>query len=393
MGLFKRYKDKILIILIIFNLITIAIVMMKNSGRGNGSGMNSGIISKAYSDIFKDKLARRTPVVDIAEKVSPVVVCIGAVKTSYVTALRPDFFDFFSPFMSPYQLYQYKERLPFLGSGFIIDSKGYVLTNYHVVEDSSDVFITLVDGRELPGKILDADRIVDVALIKVDAKDLSVAALGDSDDCMIGETVIAIGNPFGNLIEDSHPTVTAGVISALHRNFNEDPNSGRVYQDMIQTDAAINPGNSGGPLVNLNGEVIGINSFIMSRTGGSHGIGFAIPINRAKSVVKEIITYGKIRPLWLDFEFANLTRDIARLLDASSLDGALVTNIRRNGPAYTAGLNPGDIIIKANERIIRNRDDLKNYIITKQVGDKITFEVLRNNKKTTVEYTLQEFKG
>lgn len=386
----KKYYPILFLLLICLNILTLSIVITNSSSEKSSKTFNYDILSKAYSS--SSNMARRTIVVDVAEKINPSIASVGAEITGYVRALNPDFFDFFSPFMSPYQLYQYKERVPFLGSGVIIDSNGYILTNYHVVEGKNEVFITLTDGREFKGKILDADMVVDIALIKIDGTKLVPAVLGNSDECLIGETVIAVGNPFGNLIEDPRPTVTSGVISALHRNFNLDPQSGRVYQDMIQTDAAINPGNSGGPLVNMDGEVIGINSFIMSKTGASHGIGFAIPINRAKTVATEIMTYGKIRPLWLDFEFTNLTKDIAKILGVTSLEGALVTNVQKNGPAFKAGISPGDIIVKANDRIIRNRDDLRNYYITKQVGDKITFEVLRGKESLKIDYVIQEFK-
>jgi len=217
-------------------------------------------------------------------------------------------------------------------------------------------------------------------------------SLGDSDDIMIGETVLAIGNPFGNLIENPNPSVTAGVVSAVKRSFNPDPESLRVYTDMIQTDASINPGNSGGPLVNVKGEVIGINTFIMSRTGASHGIGFAIPINRAKATAREIMSHGRIRPLWRDFDCVNLTPYLMRLLKAPDLQGAVIRRMERGGPAEKSGLQVGDIIRRANARDVRNCADLIAYFSSLQVGDIFTLDVLREGKTLKIQYTIQEYK-
>lgn len=387
----KNFFHFILYFLLIANLICMAALLYKQLNVDSNLNKKFSIISEASAQNPTDNI-RRTRTVEVAEQVSASIVCVGATVTGYVKAVNPAFDDFFYPFMSPYQVYQYKERMPFLGSGVIIDSNGYIITNYHVVEGKKEVFITLMDGREITGNVLDADRVLDIALIKIDANKLPAAKLGDSDSCLIGETVLAIGNPFGNLIEDPRPTVTSGVISALHRNFNYDQENDRVYQDMIQTDAAINPGNSGGALVNLLGEVVGINTFIMSRSGASHGIGFAIPINRAKSVVNEIMKYGRIRTLWLDFEFTNLTRDVTKLLGFNSLEGAIITNLQKDGPAFKAGMAPGDIITKANNTVIKNRDTLRNYFITRQVGDKLVFEIFRKGKTVSIEYVVQEFK-
>ena len=333
-------------------------------------------------------IARRSLVVEAAEKVSSAVVTIGAIRTGYVRSLDPSFNDFFSPFI----LYPYEEKLPYLGSGFIIDPKGYILTNYHVIEGANQVLVTLYDGREMTADIIDADKVVDVAMLKIkEEKAFPSIPLGDSDDIMIGETVLAIGNPFGNLIEDPHPSVTAGVVSALKRSFNPDPESLRVYTDMIQTDASINPGNSGGPLVNVMGEVIGINTFIMSRTGASHGIGFAIPINRAKAISREIMTHGRIRPLWRDYDCVNLTPYLMRLLKGPDLSGAVIRRMERGGPAEKSGLKVGDIIRRANGREVRNCSDLIAYFSSLQVGDLFKLDILREGNPYKIEYMIQEY--
>jgi serine protease Do len=263
------------------------------------------------------------------------------------------FFDFFSD----YAIFPYQEKVPYLGSGVILSADGLVVTNYHVVENAEDVFVTLMDGRELPAKLLDADTVLDVALLKVDGKDLPAVTIGNSDDLMVGEWALAMGNPFGNLIGDPHPTVTVGVISAVKRSFRAGGGSPRVYQDMIQTDAAINPGNSGGALINVAGELVGINTFIMSRSGGSVGIGFAIPVNRVKAVVDEIVQHKRIRSRLVDFRVQNANERLARILGARASKGAVVAEILRGGPAQRAGFQVGDIITAVDGVPVSDAED------------------------------------
>ena len=226
------------------------------------------------NDVY-DSDPGKNPLVLAAEKVSPAVVSVGGTETRlYRRRLYDPFFD---EFIVPFNPYPKTTKIPYRGTGFIVKVEGdtgYVVTNYHVIHELKTVFITLPDRREISAEVLDADMVVDVALLKIKGDNLPVIKMGDSDKLRIGEWVLALGNPFGNWIEDPHPTVTVGVVSALNRSFNPDysnsePNSIRVYQGMIQTDAAINPGNSGGPLVNIRGEIIGINTFIFSRVGGS----------------------------------------------------------------------------------------------------------------------------
>lgn len=325
--------------------------------------------------------SRESPLISSAQKVSPAVVSVGAIKTSYYVD------DWFMPFFA----YKYREKLPNLGSGVIFDKKGYVLTNYHVVENAEKVIVTLPDGKEIEAEFLGADRIVDIALLKVNAKNLPYADLGNSDDLIIGEWVIAIGNPFGNLIGDTQPTVTAGVVSALHRSFFPSGQES-AFLDMIQTDAAINPGNSGGPLVNLNGEVVGISTYIFTTSGGSIGLNFAIPINRAREVTEEIITYGKIRPFFLDFEVIDITSRIARALGISSNDGAVVWQVLRGGPAEKAGLVKWDVILSVNSNKIANRNELVRYILAQHVGSRLELEIIRDGKKSVITYIIVEAK-
>jgi serine protease Do len=242
--------------------------------------------------------SRRTAIVTAAERVSPSVVSVSVVTTRVVRSdpipgmFRDEFFDRFFPPT------EYRQRIPGLGSGVIVDNSGLVLTNEHVVRGAEDVKVTLTDGRQLPAKVLGGTAIYDLAILKVEANKLPVAPLGDSDDLVVGEWAIAIGNPFGYLLADTQPTVTAGVISATRRDIKSEATETGVYKNMIQTDAAINPGNSGGPLVNADGQVIGINTFIFTSTGGSIGLGFAIPINLAKRILGEVEKYGRVRAAW-----------------------------------------------------------------------------------------------
>ncbi|HOE63289.1 MAG TPA: trypsin-like peptidase domain-containing protein [Candidatus Sumerlaeota bacterium] len=377
------------IILCLITVSNLFFFVSANFWQERDAGKKGFIANAEAKENTRDASSRRTRIVDVAQKVSPAVVNVGAIRTAYMRQLDPALHDFFNPFI----LYPYEEKIPFLGSGFILDSAGHVVTNFHVIEGAQKVIVTLTDGREVEADILDADKVVDVAVLKIkDVGNLPYVELGNSDDIMIGESVIALGNPFGNLIEDPHPTVTAGVISAVNRSFNPDMNNMRVYTNMIQTDAAINPGNSGGPLINMNGEVVGVNTFIMSRSGGSHGIGFAIPINRIKSVIKEILEYGQIRPLWRDFECVNLTPHLMRILKTNDRFGSVVRRMEKGGAAEACGLQVGDIIKKANGREVRNSADLMAYFSALQVGDSFELEAFRDGKILKLKYIVKEYK-
>ena len=327
--------------------------------------------------------SRRTEIVDVAERVSPSIVSVGASRTTLFINPHADFFQ-------RYLIYPYQQRIPYLGSGVIVSSDGLVVTNYHVVEKVDDIFITLMDGREVSAKLVDADPLVDLAILRVDAKDLRAIPLGNSDDILVGEWALAMGNPFGNLIGDPVPTVTLGVVSATRRTFRGAAEQGKVYNDMIQTDAAINPGNSGGGLINSDGELIGINTFIMSRSGGSEGIGFAIPVNRVKAILDEVRTYNRIRSRLVDFAVQNATPRIAGMLGAKATSGAVVSEMLKRGPAEQSGLRVGDIITQAAGRPVRNARDLESFLWTQPVGTKVECRADRGGKDVTVEYVLTE---
>jgi serine protease Do len=336
--------------------------------------------------------SRRNAIVTAAERVSPSVVSIGMVTTRIVRGRNPrydDFFDsFFRDFLPPVY-YKRREAIPEVGSGVIVSPDGYIATNYHVVQGAESITIVTPDGRELSGKLVGVHEDSDIAIIKVDAEDLPYSPLGDSDNLLVGEWAIAVGNPFGNLIEDAQPTVTIGVISARKRSFTH--SGGKVYDDMIQTDASINPGNSGGPLVNAAGEVIGINTFIFSRSGGSLGIGFAIPINRVKKMLKEVREHGKIRAVWLGFLVVDIDRQTARALGLPA-GGAVVSSVTIDGPADKAGLKPGDVVMRINSRLIETTSDAVSAFGSVLVGETFSIDVLREDEELQLSLTAAEAK-
>ncbi len=287
--------------------------------------------------------------------------------------------DFFERFFG--QRFPRKFRQMGAGSGFIVSPDGYILTNNHVVGKADKIIVKLADGRQFRAKVVGTDPQSDIAVIKIDAKDLPVLPLGDSDKIEVGEWVLAIGNPFGLT-----QTVTVGIVSAKGR-------SGigiTDYEDFIQTDAAINPGNSGGPLVNLRGEAIGINTAIFSRSGGYMGIGFAIPANMAKVIMNQLIKTGKVTRGWLGVVIQDLTEDLARSFGLKEPEGALVTEVARNSPAAKAGLRQGDVIIAYNGRTVKNVADLRNQVALTAPGTKVKLTIIRDGRRRTLMVTIGE---
>jgi len=337
--------------------------------------------------------SRRNAIVRAAERVGPSVVSVSVLQTRVYrrSALGYPFNDdFFQRFFHPPSV-EYREQVPGLGSGFIIDERGYVLTNEHVVHDAEEITVTLTDGREMPGRLVGADPTYDLAVIKIPAaENLPVCPLADSERLLVGEWAIAIGNPFGFLLNDTQPTVTAGVVSATRRDVKTDASSLGIYKDMIQTDAAINPGNSGGPLANADGEVIGINTFIFTQGGGSLGIGFAIPINRAKRVVEEIINYGRVRSVWIGLVVDEITPYVARYREIENTEGLLVQNVESESPADVAGVQKGDIIRRINGEGISNAKEARRSLFGSQVGDTISLNIEREGRSKDFELLLVE---
>ncbi|MGO9801863.1 MAG: Do family serine endopeptidase [Steroidobacteraceae bacterium] len=258
------------------------------------------------------------------------------------------------------------------GSGVIFDARqGYIVTNAHVVENATEITVTLQDGRDLKAEVVGSDQPSDVAVLKVPASNLSQMPLGDSSHLEVGDFVVAIGNPFG-----LQHTVTSGIVSGLSRTgINPDG-----YEDFIQTDASINPGNSGGALVNLRGELIGINTEILSRSGGNIGIGFAIPVNMARSVMEQLIKYGAVRRGQLGVSMYTVTPDIAHSLGLPSAVGALVSRVVEGSPAEKAGVRVGDVITAVNGQPVKSNSDLRNAIGLLQVGDRVDIGLVREGR-------------
>jgi len=291
-----------------------------------------------------------------------------------------ELFDlFFRDFLPPTQLY--RQRIPSLGSGVLVRSSGVVVTNHHVIEGADELVVTLHDGRSFPAQVAAAHPYSDIAVLQIEGKNLPSATLGSSADLMVGEWAIAVGNPFGNVIADAEPTVTIGVISAKTRSFLPHRQGQRKYVNMIQTDAAINPGNSGGALANALGEVVGINTFILSQSGGSMGIGFAIPIDHVKRVLHEYETYGAVRDVWLGFEIDSVSPGVQQALGLADSLGAIVTAVHTRGPAYEAGLRAGDVIRRINGRPIGDAEDAELALGYVFPGDTFELDVLRKGRE------------
>ncbi|MDI3530389.1 MAG: serine protease DegQ [Candidatus Atribacteria bacterium] len=324
-------------------------------------------------------------VADVVEKVSPAVVNINTLKVAtYRSPFAPFFEDpFFRYFFGDTPQYERKVPVRGLGTGFVFRSDGYILTNNHVVEGADEIKVTFIDGKEFTGKVVGADPLTDLAVVKINASDLPVIPLGDSDKARVGEWVIAIGNPYGL----SH-TVTVGVLSAKGRPI-QSGDSGREYENFLQTDAAINPGNSGGPLLNLKGEVIGINTAILPY---AQGIGFAVPINMAKEILDDLIEKGRVVRAWLGIYIQDVTEEIAQTFGLSEAKGALVADISPDSPAEKSGILRGDIILKVDDQEIDNVAKLQQTIRSHKPGDKVTLEIWRNKEIIQLQVTLGELK-
>lgn len=286
------------------------------------------------------------------------------------------------------------------GSGFIIDTKGHILTNHHVVADAYELEVTLADGSKWPAKLVGSDPDNDLAIIKINApkEKLKVIPMGDSRNLKIGQKVLAIGNPFG-----LERTLTTGVISSLGRTIRSE--DGYLIEDVIQTDAATNPGNSGGPLLNSEGEIIGINSAIISPSGGSVGIGFAIPVNTAKRVIPELIAKGYVSYPWIGATIQSLIPEVAKYLNLKIERGAMIAEVVKGGPADKAGIRGGnqriqvgnmivivggDIVVRVNQQEVKTRDDLIRYIREKRPGDTILLKIYRKGNLIDIKVTLGE---
>ena len=341
--------------------------------------------------------SRRNAIVDAIEQVRSSVVTINVVEIKREQVVDP----FFNNFMG---LFDFQMRRPRvrgrvvegIGTGFIFDAQGHILTNYHVIQNADEIAsVSLPDGRNLDVEVVGADERTDIAVLRVrSGEELPYVKLGDSSALLIGEWVIAIGNPFGTMISDPQPSVSVGFVSAHHRRVRRFVGGGeRLYQDMVQTDAAINPGNSGGPLVNALGEVVGVNTMLFSQSGGHQGLGFAIPINRARRVAEEIIQYGRRRSPWFGFRgeaVSAVNPYTLRQLNIQVESGVIVTEMLRTSPAYKQGLDLGDVIVAVNGQQVEHPLDIDFINWGLFVGDEVTLEIDRKGERKQVRFRVEE---
>lgn len=343
--------------------------------------------------------ARPDSFADLAEELSPTVVNISTTQT-VKTKLIPEFPfhdkeipEMFKRFFGiphhPHIPKQQQKQKPkkrkatSLGSGTIISRDGYILTNNHVIDDAEEIRVRFANHEELKAKIIGRDAKTDLALIKIETNhDLDYVTFGDSESLRVGEWVIAIGNPFG-----LEQTVTAGIVSAKGRRI-----GGTAYENFIQTDASINPGNSGGPLFDTNGKMVGVNTAIFSRSGGNIGIGFAIPVNMAKNVVKQLKEHGKVTRGWLGVMIQNVNQELANQFEMERPIGALVGDVSPDSPADKAGIQSGDIIIAYNGKVIDQMNQLPSLVAQTAVEDKVKVTLFRDGKKKKITVTIGKLK-
>jgi serine protease Do len=317
----------------------------------------------------------------VARRTTPSVVNVFTthhVKVPFGTLGPGDpFDDFFRQFFPelPRDLEQKS-----LGSGVIIDREGFILTNHHVVANADEIQVKLSDTRSFHAELVGSDARTDVALVRIQGKELPKAELGNSDDLNVGDWVLAIGNPFG--LEE---TVTAGIVSAKERVIGAGP-----FDNFIQTDASINPGNSGGPLIDVDGKVVGVNSAIYSRSGGSVGIGFAIPINLAMQIVEQLRAHRRVVRGWLGVAMQDVTPELARSFGLASEEGALISDIYRGGPAHRAGVRRGDVVVAFNGRPVKNSRELARWAAEVPIGTSVKIDVVREGGRRSFDVVVQE---
>ncbi|UUX49481.1 DegQ family serine endoprotease [Nisaea acidiphila] len=364
--------------------------------RGLRNGLVAGFLAIAVAlPAFapaNPAIARAAPesFADLAEKLLPAVVNISTTQTITASGnertLPPgtpfeEFFKEFEDRMRP-DGERRSRRAQSLGSGFIVDKSGYVVTNNHVIKDADEIVIRMQDDTEFEAELVGTDPKTDIALLKFDpaGTDLPVVKFGDSDKMRVGDWVVAIGNPFG-----LGGTVTAGIVSARGRDIGQGP-----YDDFIQTDAAINKGNSGGPLFNIDGEVIGVNTVIFSQSGGSVGIGFAVSAALADPVVAQLQEFGRTRRGWLGVRIQEVTEEVAESLSLDSARGALVAHVNDQGPAKAAGIKAGDVILKFNNRSVDTMRELPRIVARTPIGKDVPVEIWRGGKKVNVTANIGE---
>lgn len=365
-----------------FVTITLAIVFVVTLARPDWSPWRKSVVeireTAVPGGLFQTGQAQRVLTYsDAAKKAIPSVVNISSNKKARVPANHPLLNE---PLLRRfYGLPEDEPPQSSLGSGVIVSAQGYILTNEHVVEAASDIQIALFDGRVFPAKVVGADPDTDLAVLKIDAPDLKPVTFGQSEKAQVGDVVLAIGDPFG-----IGNTVTMGIVSALGRS----RLGVNTYENFIQTDAAINPGNSGGGLVDINGNLIGINSVIYSQSGGSQGIGFAIPVSMAKNVMEQIIANGSVTRGWIGIEVGDVTPDLAESLSLKRAHGALVVGVVRSGPAEKGGMQPGDVIQQINGKAAIDSVAARGMISDLPPGAAARFTVTRKQKELELQLTV-----
>ena len=365
--------------------------------------VQSGSFATAQAATTSEPEALQTAFMRIAEQVGPAVVSISTEQVERMRQQRrvhpflgdDQFDEFFRQFYGDAPEREFRRFG--LGSGVIIDERGLILTNEHVIADVEKITVTLADGRELEGTLKGKDPRSDLAIIKVDAKKLPVAKLGDSSTVRTGQWAVALGNPFGLIgtgpsvrAMGAEPTLTVGVVSALNRQLPRASRADRDYAGLIQTDAAINPGNSGGPLLNLQGEVIGINVAILTSSRGFEGIGFAIPINKAKGVLDELIEGKKVVYGWLGIQIQDITDDVAEYYGLTERDGVLVYQVLPESPASRAGMKDGDIVKALDGQAVHHSRALIDQVGGMKAGRRVSLGILRDGKSQTLQVEIGE---
>ncbi|MBN2092946.1 trypsin-like peptidase domain-containing protein [candidate division KSB1 bacterium] len=332
--------------------------------------------------------SRQNAITRAVEQVSPSVVGINVVQIREQPRYRDPFYEYFFR-NSPYR----QQAVQSLGSGFFVSADGYIVTNEHVVHNATQIVVTLTGGKKYDAQLIGSDFTTDIALLKVDGNNFPYARMGNSNDIIIGEWTIAFGNPFGLFEVGAEPSVSVGVVSATNRDFGRQ--NERVYQDMIQTDAAINSGNSGGPLVNCNGDVIGVNAFIYSgseHVGTSIGLGFAIPINRVKQVLRDLKESGSVnRRFRTGLRVESISRLMAWSLGLRSDGGVIISDVEKDSPAERAGLQVWDIILLVNDKKVTTVEDIWAVIDENDVkgGDELRLKILRKNQQYDARLRLE----